>query len=111
MGILSPTGLQLSPEDEWVLKILDRGVELAKREGMPATDFLARVAFQSLIGLRETGAQEGGPARGAKLVRHTFNQFAKTMKERGHRFFFNFSHITEKPEDVADEAAGVQQTE
>lgn len=101
-GIIGTTGLQLGPEDEWVLTVLTRYVDLAKREGMPATDALARMAFQALLGLRETGAQEGGPARGAKLVRHTFNEFAKVMKARGHRFFFNFSHIVEKPEDLAD---------
>ena len=104
MSLLGPTGRQLGPEDEWVLKILDRAIQLAKREGMPATDLLARIAFQSLVGLRETGAEEGGPARGAKLVRHTFNEFAKVMKTRNHRFFFNFSHIVESLDDIADEA-------
>lgn len=95
-GLILPPSGPLSPEDEWVLKVLTNYVGIAKREGMSGTDALSRMSFQSLIGLLETGAREGGDKYAAKLVRHTLNELQKVCKERGFHFVHNFTCADER---------------
>lgn len=78
------------------MKVLTNYVQIAKREGICATDALSRMTFQALVGLRETGVIEGGEQRGNSLVRHLFSEFAKVLKERGQTLVFQLIAESER---------------
>jgi hypothetical protein len=78
------------------MRVLTNYVQIAKREGIPATDALSRMAFQTLVGLRETGQVEGGERRGVSLLLHLFSELAKVLKERGYVFVYRIAAESER---------------